>query len=219
MNVYQMKNPLLMGSTTVTNVGRDEHGAFVLTTDNLFHPQGGGQRADHGTLNGMNVVHVVRAPDGIRHYLDDASMFVEGQTVEAIVDGDYRETQKILHFAGHLLADTVMSLDPALNATRGHHYAGEARVEFDGVPSKDIALLKTEIERALADAINARLPVSIGTSADGGRTVAIGNYSPIGCGGTHGSDTGEISLITIRKIKATNGITRVSYDAVPASRS
>ena len=53
----------------VTGTGRDETGAYVLLDETLFFPEGGGQPADHGRLNGHIVWDVQEVEGQIRHYI------------------------------------------------------------------------------------------------------------------------------------------------------
>lgn len=200
----------LTGTTTVTHVG-DDGRPFVRLSETLFHPQGGGQRADRGTVGGRAVTHVAHADGGeVNHYLDSTDGLSVGDTVELAVDPEWRQLNARWHTAGHLIAAVVEQLFPALQGVAGHHWPGEGRVEFapgDGVSAEEIA---AKLPDALAEAERADLPVRVVGDPFVSRQVVVGDSRPVGCGGTHFASVGGIA-VTVTGVKAKGGKLRVSY--------
>lgn len=209
---HYLTSPALAGTATITHVG-DDGRPFVRLSESLFHPQGGGQKADRGTVAGRPVAHVAHTPDGeVNHYLDSHDGLAVGDAVPQAVDAEWRALNARMHTAGHLIAAVVESLFPNVHAVAGHHWPGEGRVEFapaDAANPDDVA---TKLPAALADAVAADWPVRVAADASGTRTVAVGDGRPVGCGGTHLSSVGGVGAVRITGVKAKGGKLRVSYD-------
>lgn len=129
---------------------------IITTTETIFHPQGGGQPSDEGTitiletngssnapalemksarhdaLNPAIVLHLVRFVDG-----QDASSLTPGTEVELSVDGEKRLLYSRLHTAGHVLGGavrrTVGSQIPDFDELKASHFPDSASCEFQGV--------------------------------------------------------------------------------------
>jgi Ser-tRNA(Ala) deacylase AlaX len=184
-----------------------------------FHPRGGGQPADHGALiladgSGLAVpiIDVRNGDDGaVDHLVASGTPLQLGDRVLMQVDADSRLLHARLHSAGHLLALAGERIEPSLRSIAGHHWPGEARVEFEG-----IATNPEDFERALrcmlAEMRAANLPISASLDGDGRRSIAIDLAAPVPCGGTHVAQTAAIGRIEIRKIKIKAGRVRVGYD-------
>jgi Ser-tRNA(Ala) deacylase AlaX len=185
----------------------------------LFHPRGGGQPADRGALSladhsGITVpVSDVRNADdgGVDHVLAGVAPLKCGDRVLMHVDADSRRLHARLHSAGHLVALAAERIESGLRSISGHHWPGEARVEFEGlianVEDFEAALLsKLEEMRA------ANLPIRASLDGSGRRSIAIDPTVPVPCGGTHVADTAAIGRVYIRKIKSKGSRVRVSYD-------
>lgn len=86
----------------------------------LFHPQGGGQRADQGTIAGRPVLDVRHAPeDEVDHVVASLDGLNVGETVPLNVDAVRRHLHARLHSAGHLIADGARSSRPDCTARPG----------------------------------------------------------------------------------------------------
>jgi alanyl-tRNA synthetase len=231
-----MWNPSLRSAAThVTSIDQDEKGRFVRLAQSIFHPQGGGQPFDIGTLikeNGdaVSVVGVQKELDPsnplqqiqntfeIKHYLqgDDISL-KEGDYVEMTIDPERRELNTRLHSAGHLIAAVVNERFPSLVATGGHHIPGEARVEFKLASPEEggIATYKQRVSDSLPTDLAAKIEesssVQIHRSEEGGRSIQIGEYAAVPCGGTHVENVGSISHVDIKSVNSKKDTLKVSY--------
>lgn len=178
----------------------------------VFHPQGGGQRADAGTIGAARVVDVRHAPDGeVDHIVEDFAGLEPGQPVRVVVDERLRRLHARLHTAGHLIADVATGIDRRLTVKAGHHWPGEARVEFEG-PIDDADAFAVELQSSLDALIAANVRVTAGGDPLLTRTIRIGNNTPVGCGGTHVASLGEIEKVIVRRLQHKKGVLRVSYD-------
>jgi alanyl-tRNA synthetase len=185
----------------------------------LFHPRGGGQPADRGALilgddSGLAVpvIDVRNGDDGsVDHLVASEATLQLGDRVLMRVDAESRLLHARLHSAGHLLALAGERIEPRLRSIAGHHWPGEARVEFEGVVTN-----QENFERALRLLLEemraANLPISASLDGDGRRSIAIDLATPVPCGGTHVAETAAIGRIDIRKIKIKGGRVRIGYD-------
>ena len=201
-------------TSTVREVSCDGDKAYVRLEQTIFHPQGGGQKADVGSIDEVAVLGVVKGDgEAVLHQVDPAAAatFRPGQTVRLQVDAVTRTRHSALHTAGHLIAGIVEQLDSSLKAVQGHHWPGESRVEFAGTPA-DPAALERQLPNALASAITADPSVTLAVDADSGRRVTIAGYPPVPCGGTHVVTLAELGRLTVRGVKSKGGKVRIGYE-------
>ncbi|MCT7960710.1 hypothetical protein NG791_08505 [Laspinema sp. D1] len=197
------------GRAKICAIKSGENSSVCLTTS-LFHPQGGGQKADRGTIEGIAVLHVVHNNGEIDHYVENIDSFTLGQEVEIVVDEQWRLLNSKYHSAGHLIAALGEKLFPGIQAVAGHHWPGEARVEFTG-DLPDTKQFQEAMIPALAEAIQADLPVRICGDPFKNRSISIGDFPAVPCGGTHPERLGVLEKVEISKIKIKQGKLRVSY--------
>jgi alanyl-tRNA synthetase len=208
-----LESDLPTGAQTagITQIGEDEAGPFVCLTATWFHPQGGGQRADEGTIAGRRVVTVQHAADGgIQHVLDSTDGLSVGATVDIVVDANTRLRHARLHSGGHLIAAVVEAAGVGAEATDGHHWPGEARVQFAETAGA-VQLNAATIQAAVDDAIAADLPFRIEGDPQTDRKIRLGDHPAVPCGGTHVRSTAQLAGLRILKTRRKGGKFRVSY--------
>jgi len=199
----------LSGTATVTAV-LDE-GRIVRLDRTLFHAQGGGQRADIGTIAGDIVTGVKHTPDGdVDHNMSGETTIAVGDIVDIVVDKTARRINAQYHSAGHLIADAVEALELGLKAVQGHHWPGEARVEFEG-GGEDTVLNVDTVQAALDCLVADDVIFEIIGDPHKSRALKIGAYDAVPCGGTHVTSSGQLAGITVGKIKRRKGRLRISY--------
>lgn len=199
------------GEAIVTEIVHD-HSAVRLNKT-WFHPQGGGQQSDEGTINGVNVIRVIASNGNIDHVVSDLRDFSVGTTVAIVVDSLKRKLNARYHSAGHLIASLIERQFQGCLALQGHQWPGEARVEFGGnLPTK--ASLDDFLQAALQDATASDMPVIMQGHAYESRSIQIGDFSSIPCGGTHVLSTQEIGAIVVKSVKVKQGRLRISYELV-----
>ena len=198
----------------VTAIHHDESGYIVELNETIFHPQGGGQPSDSGTINGVSVLRVVEKEEIILHQLQAEPSFLVGDVVALKIDVMRRKEYAKLHTGGHLIAHLIEEKYPELKAIRGHHFPGQSRVEFKRLseaafPNKKI--VETELKLMLSDIIALNHSIQSFYDEKQGRRVSIGNFEETPCGGTHVSNLGELAQIQIRSVKVKSGTFRVGY--------
>ena len=210
-----LDSPELTGVAAIAEVG-DDGRPFVRLDRTWFHPQGGGQRADLGTIAGRGVVHVGAVEGGeVRHYLEDASGLIEGAVVEVAVDPSARRRASRWHTAGHLIAAVLERDWPSLAAVAGHHWPGEGRVEFTPGDPALVGPIAEGLPAALALAIAQGWPVRVHLEPDGSRSVVVGDSRAVPCGGTHCPSVAELVEVRVDRVRAKGDRLRVSYAIYP----
>jgi alanyl-tRNA synthetase len=79
-------------------------GNLVVLDATPFYPEGGGQEADHGTMNGIKVTDVQSINGVVVHILKAKPDFVKGDSVECTVDMERRTRLMAHHTATHLMS-------------------------------------------------------------------------------------------------------------------
>ncbi|KAK1994910.1 threonyl/alanyl tRNA synthetase [Colletotrichum falcatum] len=154
--------------------GGQDH--VVVTEQTIFHPQGGGQPSDVGTMTApaagasfavasvrMDAVH-----DGqVLHFGrfrddDDAAPFRPGDEVEQAIDADKRLLYSRLHTAGHVLGAAVRHLlEPEVEGfdeLKASHFPGAASCEFRGsIDGRWMAPIQARVDAYVAAAMPVRV--------------------------------------------------------------
>ncbi|KAI8830830.1 alanyl-tRNA editing protein AlaX-M-like protein [Chytriomyces cf. hyalinus JEL632] len=198
----------------------------------IFHPQGGGQPSDKGTIEFNGIVfnvdsmHSDRETGVIEHIgsyasttVDsshhDAKRFEVGNVVNLSIDEPLRRMHCRLHSAGHFLDSMMKLVRPDLVAASGNHAPGMSWVNYTG----DLdAGERSAVREALQGVVDERLRgenVGVTVELDEGtmrRSVRFGTYDGCECGGTHVGSLGEIGRVFVTKVSKNgkNGV-RVSY--------
>lgn len=197
----------------VVTTGRDADGDWVELSETIAHIRGGGQLGDRGRLGEAQLLDVRRCRDTkqIKHYVDSNASLREGTDILLKIDAAWRHQNSVLHSAGHLLAGVVEDMYAGVKATNGHHYPGEARVDFTAPPDCEIDT-KIVVEK-IEQALKGNVPTGTFVHPDGMRYVKIAGYPSVGCGGTHVATAADIARINITKVNQKKGALRISYSA------
>ncbi len=209
--LYMEKNHLLKHKAKIIKIGGSEINKkrykWVLLDETIFHPKGGGQPSDEGTINGIKVLHVQKESLDkdridifeVLHCFDEHQdlPFKEGDEVELIVDESKRKLFSRMHTAGHLIAETVKELFPTLEAFHGNHdpQNGYVRFKMLSETSYDKKEIMQKLQETLASKVQKDTPVRITKLSDGTRAIQI--KQSMGCGGTHVDNLKEIGPIEI----------------------
>lgn len=205
-----LEMPTLEAEACISDVIHSADCTIVRLDETIFHPQGGGQKPDRGLIAGVPVLDVRHAESGeVDHFVRAFSQSV-GETVALTVDAAWRYECSRWHSGGHLIADLGETISPGLRAARGHHWPGEARVEFEGAVESTEQFQRL-LKEALAVAVEVALPFEIVGDPYSNRTVKIGQNTPVPCGGTHVKTARELLGIEVTKTKHKRGVLRVSY--------
>lgn len=226
---------------SITEIGTDEKGLFLIFDKTIGYPGGGGQPMDEITLSSGNIffTNVLKCDfngGNIKYYVE--SHFPElkaGDEIVMNIDRSSRIRNAAYHTAGHWIASIVTeNLQVSLTPTKGFHYKDGAYVEFSG----DLSLVPEDIMYKIdyamkidrqanleinsiiisidefylkKDAISA--PINFQPMPDRPlRLVTFDTYKSVPCGGTHLRNVREIPFVKTTKIKVKNGKIRLSYN-------
>ncbi|MDP2956671.1 MAG: alanyl-tRNA editing protein [Longimicrobiales bacterium] len=221
---YERDPRLTRLETEVVAAGEDQGRPFVVLADTILYPEGGGQPADHGTVNGIAVASVRRVGGEIRHVL--AGPAPSGRvTVE--LDWTRRFDHMQQHTGQHLLT-AVAEQRFGWHTTAFHLGDRISDIELDapGIRAEDLIGLEDAVaaEIRAARAVTARrvspeeyaamhvrsrgLPEG---HAGDIRLVEIEGIDLNTCGGTHCGSTAELEALKLLGTEPMRGGTRLFY--------
>ncbi len=206
-------------SATVRSCRRGGEYYEITLDKTAFYPEGGGQPADTGTLNGGKVVDVQERDGDIVHLCD--TPFQPGETVTGTLDWDRRFSLMQQHSGEHLVSGIVHRKYGWDNI--GFHMSAQTiSVDFNGdIPEEDLL----EIERAANEAVWSDIETAVfypdaaelqrldyrSKKALSGavRIVRFAEVDTCACCGTHVRRTGEIGLIKLLGCAKAHGGVRI----------
>ncbi|MET3937105.1 hypothetical protein [Arthrobacter sp. OAP107] len=226
VSAYLEDTYLEQTQTRVLAVGQQDGVAWAAVEQCLFHPQGGGQPADRGWLEDMEIVPVRDRESGLIVAMGaggtSVSGFAAGQPVQARIDLQARLAHAALHTAGHLVE--AVGRMQGWEMVSNNHFPGQARIEFQ-LPETEARLadpqgreevtaaLQASVDRAIAE----DLPVSTRYEGEGLRIVHLHELHAAPCGGTHVRSLGDLTNVILPALKVKKGRIRVSYIAAHRS--
>lgn len=195
----------IQGVAQVLSSSEEPDGRYAIVLDKtLFHPQGGGQPADRGSINGVVVESVIQRGENVIHILPEP-LAAGDATLQ--VNAEIRALHSRWHSAGHLVG--YAAEQHGWQPVKAHHWPGEGKVTFiagEGVAVPDSDLLLASIEAW----ISAGLLRHVEFESDR-RKVRFGDLPAYECGGTHVSSLQNIDKLVISSIKQKKGQLTISY--------
>jgi alanyl-tRNA synthetase len=192
----------------------------------MCYPEGGGQAADRGTINGFPLLDVREEGEEILHILSAGDGLRPGPA-ELVLDRVRRRDLTVHHTAQHLLSGTILRLTgfPTVSMHLGEEVC-TIDVDAPAFPEETIIA----VEEAVQDAVEADAPVVIHlcppenlgdfplrkVPPQGEEVIRVveirGNdFSP--CCGTHLDSTAPIGMLRILGAEKYKGKTRLSFIA------
>lgn len=194
-------------TATVISCMRRRDDYAVILDRTCFFPEGGGQWADHGTLNGIPVTDVQIVEDEILHYCE--APVEKGTEVTGVIDWSRRFDQMQQHSGEHIISGILCSRHHCHNV--GFHIGADTiTIDYDA----PITEAETAVAEQLAnEVIWADTPVEAWVprpkelaeldyrskkELDGPvRIVRIGTADCCACCGTHVKSAGQVGLIKV----------------------
>ena len=150
----------------------------LILNQTVFHPQGGGQPSDQGSISCGGAMFVVKfvqvGSNGIEHMGTMASsvaapelpepMFHSGSVVECLIDEDLRSIHTILHSAGHAIDAALKRLGyfDRIQAGKGYHFTDGPYVEYVGsLTETELNSLPDDINDELSKIISENIPTRV----------------------------------------------------------
>lgn len=198
-----------------------KQGQFEVVLDQTaFFPEGGGQPADRGTLDGANVLDV-QTRQGVITHLTDAPLEV-GSAVEGLLDMDHRLDSMQQHSGEHILSGILHRMFGCENV--GFHIGQEETTLDTSLPilPEGLAAAEAEANRIVwadlpvqaeypAPEVLATLTYRSKKAIEGAvRIVTIPGADCCACCGTHVERTGQIGQIKVMGAMNYKGGTRIT---------
>jgi alanyl-tRNA synthetase len=222
---YAGTGPCLANILEVRNEG--DKTALILDKT-IFYPEGGGQPADRGSVNGVPLLDVREKDGEILHIVkpEDGGRMVPGKA-ELVLDLKRRRDFTVQHTAQHLLSGTILRLTG--KHTVSMHLGEEINTIDVDAPQLDAQSL-AGAENAVMDAIEADVPVITHLCPPENiadfplrkvppqgeaviRVVEIQGNDCSPCCGTHLKSAGQIGMLRVLGAEKYKGMTRVSFIA------
>ena len=215
------KDPYLKDFTaTVIECIQDKDQYKIVLSQTAFYPEGGGQPADRGTLNGYSVLDVRNKENKIYHYLEKPLEI--GLEVTGKIDFDYRFNNMQHHSGEHIVSGLICQKFGAENV--GFHMGKDfVTMDFNCTLTKEDMLA---IEKEANQAIYKNISLEIKTYsqeevkdlqyrskkeiAGDVRIVKIPGYDICACCGVHVTCTGEIGMIKLLRADKYKTGTRIT---------
>ena len=217
--LYYEDSHMTTFSARVLSCEETEKGWEVILDATAFYPEGGGQAADTGTLNGIRVKDTRERGESVVHFCEGA--LEAGSTVEGRIDWEPRFLRMQQHSGEHIVSGII-------NRRYGYHTVGfhmgtdVITIDFDGViPAEDLASIEAEANGAVWSNLAVKcwypseeelpnvfyrtkraLPWPV-------RIVQVPGFDSCACCGTHVGATGEIGLIKLFSVMGFRGGTRM----------
>ena len=202
--------------TTIKDITEKEEGIFLTLTETAFYPEGGGQPADVGTINGVNVLDVFTDGEEVIHKIERR---LEESKVTCELDWKKRFDHMQQHSGQHLLSAICLQL---FNAQTVSFHLGSDFVTIDldilSLTEEQLQTIELEVNKQIyanrsihsyfvtKEKLEELLLVKLPKVTENIRIVEIEGIEYNACGGTHVSRTGEIGIIKLFKTeKQKNG--------------
>lgn len=196
----------------------------LVLAETAFYPEGGGQPADVGTIEGITVTDVQKKDAVITHTL--ASPLPEKVTlVKGVVDGARRRDFMQQHTGQHLLSGCLHRLlgRETVSVHLGKDYSSIEVKQACYLSEDELALLEDRANDAICENRKVRTfsveeqdisayQLRRASQVKGQiRLVEIDNTDLVACGGVHCSTTGEVKLIKILSQELIRGNLRIYF--------
>ena len=217
--LYYEDSHLTSFSATVLSCQQGEKGWEVILDATAFYPEGGGQAADTGFLNGIRVTDTRERGETLVHFCEGP--LEVGTAAEGTIDWENRFRRMQQHSGEHIVSGII-------NRRWGYHNVGFhmgtdiITIDFDGViPAEELASIEAEANGAVWSNLAVKcwypsqeelpnvfyrtkraLPWPV-------RIVQVPGFDSCACCGTHVKATGEIGLIKLFSVIGFRGGTRM----------
>ena len=183
-----------------------EHADVVLDRT-CFYPEGGGQPADRGTVDGIQVLDVRKRGDRIIHRLERAP---DSATVHGAIDWNHRLDFMQQHTGQHIISASMVHIG-GYNTVAVHQGERYTTIECDAAEIPDDRLAAIEelanetvgrnLDVRAFNATQSQIPVLqlrrepkvSGTV----RIVEIDGFDRVACGGVHTLTSGQVGIIKL----------------------
>jgi len=209
-------------ATVMSSLQIDDTSWGIVLDQTLFYPESGGQPADKGMLDHIQVLNVYEDEETIIHVMPRA--LNKGETVHGTIDWNHRFDHMQQHSGQHVLSQCFSALRNG--KTIGFHigkYDSTIDIDCADISDEDIRNIENRANQIVMENRDISTSVidkdQLDTSSvrkypseqDTLRIVTIVNVDKTACCGTHVQSTGEIGIIKIIKTENYKGGKRITF--------
>ncbi|WP_409288658.1 alanyl-tRNA editing protein [Peribacillus sp. SCS-37] len=221
VKLFYLEPELTEWHTTVTHTEKEEGYYMISLAETAFYPEGGGQPADSGEIDGIPVLDVVERDGIIQHKLN--SIPRDGEVVCRL--NRERRTEHTQHHSGQHLLSAVCQQLYGYETISFHLGRDSVTIDLD-TPELSTQQLN-EIENMANSYIMENRPVSafqvgyeemkklplrkLPKVTEDIRIVTIEGIDVSACCGTHVARTAEIGILKLLKTEKQRGKTRLHF--------
>ncbi len=217
LKLYETDSYISDFTAEVINCEKNGKTYDVILDKTAFFPEGGGQSADCGTINGVDVIDVQIKDGVITHKTKTA---IDLGTAYCCIDWNIRFRRMQNHTGEHLLSGIAHEMFGCTNV--GFHMGNEITVDFDvELTREQIDLIELKANKAIYE----NVPVKIDFPeedilnnldyrsklelTEDVRIVTIEGYDVCACCAPHVKTTGEIGIVKVLSSMRHRGGTRL----------
>lgn len=209
VELYHQNKGIYTFQTRVRSIDEKDGAVYVSLEESYFYPEGGGQPADKGTINGKEVLSVIRNEGIVLHEVMSYSGLTLNMPVSCVIDRETREDHSVQHTAQHLLS-AVLQESFGITTLSFHLGKEDSTIDIDSLPEEETL---REVEVKANGFIVENLPVTsfvrdrfqlqdipLRKNTDlthNVRIVQIGNLDYSACGGTHVDSLSKLLILRI----------------------
>lgn len=207
IKLYENDSYIKDFEATVISCEECKNGYAVVLDKTAFFPEGGGQQADKGTINGCEVLDVQIKDEIITHTVKES--FKAGETITGKIDWETRFARMQSHTGEHLvsgiintlfgydnlgfhMSEKTMTLDPSGILTHEDIKKVELLANKAVYENRDVTARYPEKDELKNLSYRSKLDLE-----DGVRLVTIDGYDTCACCAPHVKKTGEIGIVKI----------------------
>lgn len=191
----------------VTDTQTDKKGVWVALDQTCFYPEGGGQPADVGWIDGIPVTDVQKRDGDIYHLVSSSP---DSEEIEGHIDWSHRFDYMQQHTGQHVISAAFVHVGGhgTVSVRQGADVT-TVDIEPESLPEEELL----EVERRAQEAVfenravrdyevtedqvgklKLRRPPKVGGTI---RIVEIDGFDRVACGGVHTASTGEVGMIKL----------------------
>lgn len=184
-------------------------GDQVMLEETIFYAFSGGQESDQGTIGGCKVLEARKDGADIRYTLEQGHGLKAGDAVIVEIDGVRRRKLMRLHLAAEIILELAYQNLPGIRKVGAHIAEDKARIDFEW--AENISSLFPMMQEKAGALIAADHPIvsAFSDEANQRRYWEIAGFAHVPCGGTHLKRTGEIGVITLKRVNIGKGKERI----------
>lgn len=219
--LYYEDGQCLQFSATVIGCQQMQNRFAVTLNQTAFYPEGGGQPADHGTLNGITVLDIQEQCGEVVHLCN--TPLAPGSIVEGKVDAVWRRDLVEQHSGEHIISGLICSHFHCHNV--GFHIGSDVvTIDFDTECTLEQLLpIEAEANRLIRENLAveiftpsstalAKLDYRSKKALDGPvRLVRFPHADLCACCGLHVTHTGELGLLKLLSCSRSRGGVRITF--------